>query len=47
MTEEEAKKIWEEMLDFFNGQLPDPVREPIRFEYYVKLFKYYKYRKDA
>ena len=44
---EEAKKIWEEMLDFFNGQLPDPVREPIRFEYYVKLFKYYKYRKDA
>ena len=33
------------MLEWF-GELPDPDHEPIRFAYYVKLYNYYKMRKE-
>ena len=44
MTDDEVMKMYEEMLEYF-GQLPHPEHEPIRFAYYVKLFRYYKERK--
>ena len=43
MTDEEALKMYEEMVEFF-GEVPNLEHEPIRFAYYVKLFKYYKER---
>jgi hypothetical protein len=45
MTNEEVIKMYEEMLEWF-GQLPNPQHEPIRFAHYVKIYKYYKQRKD-
>lgn len=43
MTNDEKQKLWDSFLEFFNGSVPDPDHEPIRFEYYLKLFKYYKH----
>jgi len=45
MTNEEVIKMYEEMLDWF-GELPNPDHHPIQFAQCVKLFKYYKQRKD-
>jgi hypothetical protein len=44
VTDEEVLKMYEEMVEYF-GELPNPEQEPIRFAYYVKLFRYYKERK--
>lgn len=41
MTDQECEEILKKMEEFFKSPLPDPIREPIRFAYYVKLFKYY------
>jgi hypothetical protein len=38
---QEIETIIKEMTEFF-GKLPNPEQEPIRFAYYVKLWKYYK-----
>ena len=43
MTDEELERVLDEMREFF-GELPNPEHEPIRFAYYVKLWKYYKGR---
>jgi len=42
MTEDDIKKMYEEMVNEFGNRLPCPEQEPIRFAYYVKLFKYIK-----
>lgn len=41
MTDEEAEKIVEDMQRIFPN-LPDPVHEPIRAAYYIKLYKHMK-----
>ena len=41
MEKEELEKIHQEMVDIFGDHLPNPEQEPIRFAYYVKLYKYY------
>jgi hypothetical protein len=38
MTEEQVK----EFIDYWGDTLPDPVHEPIRFSYYIKLYKHIK-----
>lgn len=40
MSDEELDKVMKEMVLEFGDRLPDPECEPIRFAYYVKLFKY-------
>lgn len=44
MTDQELIKILEEMEQMFSQPLPNPDKEPRRFEYYVRLYKYYKQR---
>ena len=39
MTDQETELFYEKMLDYF-GYLPHFEREPKRFAYYVRLFKY-------
>ncbi len=41
MTEAELQEKYNRMVEIFGNKLPDPEQEPIRFSYYVKLFKYY------
>lgn len=44
MIEDEIK----EFLEYYEGrQLPNPEQEPIRFAFYVKMFRYWKSRKNA
>ena len=40
MTDAELAAIYSEFLDYFNNNVPDMEHEPIRFQYYVKLFLY-------
>lgn len=46
MTDEEIIQFCNEMLEFF-GELPSPEHEPIRFAHCIKLYTYYKERKDG
>lgn len=41
MQNEELEKIYQEMVDIFGDHLPNPEQEPIRFQYYVKLYDYF------
>jgi len=41
MSNEELERIYEEMKEIFGDHLPHPEQEPVRFAYYVKLYKYY------
>jgi len=45
MTEEEALNIYDKMVKEYGDKLPNPFHEPIRFGYFVKLFKRYDYAK--
>lgn len=40
MTDDEVLKQYDEMKKMF-GPLPNPISEPIRFRYYVKLYNFY------
>jgi hypothetical protein len=40
MTVQQHIERMEEMF----GELPDPIHEPIRFSFYVKLYRYYTNR---
>lgn len=46
MTDEEIRKAYEEMLEIWGENLPNPEHEPIRFAYYVRMYRYYKERKE-
>jgi len=39
MTDQEAELLYEKILNYF-GYLPHFEREPKRFAYYVRLYKY-------
>ncbi len=41
MQNEELERIYNEMVEIFGEKLPNPEQEPVRFAYYVKLYKYY------
>lgn len=45
MTNEEIENMIEEMQKMFGDDLPNPIQEPIRFAYYIKLYKFYTERK--
>ena len=45
MTDEEALNLYEQMVEYF-GFMPSPIHEPIRFAHYVKVYRYYKERKN-
>jgi hypothetical protein len=45
MTDEELNLIIDEMYERFES-LPNPFQEPIRFAYYVKLYRYFKERES-
>lgn len=47
MTEKEILDTYKEMQDHFGDDLPNFEQEPIRFAYYVKLFKYTKDKNEA
>lgn len=41
MTDEEIMETYEKMKAIFGDALPHPEHEPIRFAYYVKIYKHY------
>jgi len=42
MNEEHIIRLYEEMVEEFGDKLPNLEQEPLRFAYYVRLFKYIK-----
>lgn len=40
--EQKVEKMRAEMFEMFGDKLPDPEHEPIRFDYYIRLFLYEK-----
>ena len=40
MTDQDLDNIYKEFIEFYNDNIPDIEHEPIRFQYYVKLFLY-------
>ena len=44
MTHEELQDIYTSMIARYGDKLPDPVHYPIQFNYFVKLFLYYRDR---
>ena len=41
MSDEEVLHHYEKMREIFGDELPDPEHEPVRFAYFVKVYKYY------
>ena len=41
MTDEQIVIHYAKMKEIYGDDLPNPEQEPIRFAYYVKLYKYY------
>ena len=41
MSDQEALAIYEDMKRIYGEKLPDPDHEPIRFQYYYRLYKKY------
>ena len=46
MSEEEIVKMYNEMIELWGDKLPNHEHEPIRFAYYVKMFRYLKAQND-
>lgn len=46
MTDAEALKMYEELVEWYGDKLPNPDHHPIQFAHCVKLFKYYKERRN-
>lgn len=42
MTDEEALKIYEEMMKMFGDKIPDPDHSPREFAFFVKLYQHCK-----
>jgi LEA14-like dessication related protein len=47
MTDEESAEIYEKMKAMFKQDMPNPEQEPIRFAYYMKLYKFYTEREKG
>lgn len=35
---------YNEINEYFNGKLPNPIHEPIKFNYYLRLYDFYQKR---
>ena len=42
MTDQEIQTAYEDMVEMWGDKLPNFEHEPIRFAYYVRLYKYIK-----
>ena len=40
MTDQEAEHIFDNLYRLFGDRVPNPEREPLRFRYYVSLYKH-------
>lgn len=40
MTDTEAEEFYDKLVKYFGESLPSIEHEPIRFRYYVKLYRY-------
>jgi len=47
MNDDEVLEHYERMKEIFGDDLPDPEHEPIRFAYYVKIYKYYHPKEEV
>ena len=46
LTDEEANRILNEMVEIFGEGLPNPEHYPLAFEYYVKLYRKYYMKEE-
>ena len=42
MTDQEIQKAYEEMVEMWGDKLPNYEHEPLRFAFYVRMYKYLK-----
>ena len=42
MSDEEIIKAYEEMVELWGDDLPNPEQEPRRFAFYVRMYQYFK-----
>jgi len=42
MTDQEIQKAYDEMVEMWGDKLPNYEHEPIRFAFYVRMYKYLK-----
>jgi hypothetical protein len=47
MTNEEIENAYNEMVEMWGDRLPNPEHEPLRFAYYVRMWKYYKEKNNV
>ena len=47
MTNEEIEVAYNEMVQMWGDKLPNPEHEPIRFGYYVRLYRYIKEKNNV
>ena len=47
MTDEQIKAAYNEMVKMWGDRLPNPEQEPIRFAYYVRMYKYFKEKNNV
>lgn len=40
INDDQANQLYDVMYQIFGNNLPHPITEPKRFEYYVKLYKH-------
>lgn len=41
MTNEEIEKHFQRMIEIYGDSLPNPEQEPLRFQFYVKMYFHY------
>lgn len=46
MTEQEMLDFYNELVDHYGDKLVNPEHHPIQFQHQVKLYRYYKERKQ-
>jgi len=42
MTDQEIQKAYEDMIEMWGDKLPNYEHEPLRFAFYVRMYKYLK-----
>lgn len=41
LSEEDLHRLYNRLVEEFGDKIPNPIHEPIRFMYHVKLLRYY------
>ena len=47
MTDQQIEEAYNEMIKMWGDKLPNPEQEPIRFAYYVRMYKYFKEKNNV